>query len=118
MFEKIWYNDVDKEISEILDVDFDQYKNKIIKVIVTTKDNPYFFDKFIESLEKVGLNDLQIVEDHLNLAMEEDNDIVNEAESTIEIFKKYIDQFNIPDHNKIRLQTTIHELYNEALTVE
>ena len=29
MFEKIWYNDADKVITEILDVDFEQYKGKI-----------------------------------------------------------------------------------------
>jgi predicted phosphodiesterase len=118
MFEKLWYNDADKTMDEILNIDFEKYKNKIVKVIVTNKTNPYWFDMFVEKLEKENPTHLQIVEDHLNLVLEEDSDIVDEAESTISIFNKYIDQINIPDHNKVKLQQTIQELYNEALTVE
>jgi hypothetical protein len=118
MFEKIWYNDSNKTMDEIMNMDLSSYANKMIKLIVTNKSNPYWFDMFVEKLEKVGTADLQIVEDHMNLALEEDNDIINEAESTIDIFKKYIDQFDIPEYNKNKLQKTIHELYIEALTVE
>lgn len=118
MFYKVWYNDADKVITEVLDCDYEKYKGCIVKVIVTNKSNPYWFDMFIENLEKVGLIDLQIVEDHLNLALEDDNDIVNEAESTLSIFKKYIDQINAPQLNKVRLENTINDLYNEALAIE
>lgn len=118
MFKKVWYNDAEKNISEILSQDFGQYRGKILKVIVTCKSNPYWFDMFIENIEKVGVIDMQIVDDHLNLAIEEDSDIVNEAESTLEIFRKYIGQFNLPDKNRIKLENTITELYNEALAVE
>lgn len=118
MFYKVWYNDADKVITEVLDHNFDQYKNSMVKVIVTNKTNPYWFDMFVENLEKVGLLELQIVEDHLNLALVQDDDIVNEAESTLNIFKKYIDQIEAPQLNKVRLENTINELYNEALAIE
>jgi DNA repair exonuclease SbcCD nuclease subunit len=118
MFKKIWYNDEGKFITEVLDVNTEQYKDKFVKVIVTNKTNPYWFDMFIENLEKIGISNLQIVEDHLNLALEEDGDIVDEAESTIDIFKKYIGQYNLPDSNRIKLENVIVELYNEALTIE
>lgn len=118
MFEKVWYNDTGKEMDDVLGVDFNSYCGKIVKVIVTNKDNPYWFDKFVECMERVEPADLQIVEDHLNLAMEEDSDIVDEAESTISIFKKYIQQFDITDLAKQKLENTLVELYNEALMVE
>ena len=118
MFYKVWYNDADKLITEILSHDFEQYKGKIVKVIVTNKTNPYFFDMFVENIEKCNPLEIQIVEDNLNLYLENDDDIVNEAESTIDIFKTYIDQINAPNFNKKKLEDTIVELYNEALAVE
>jgi DNA repair exonuclease SbcCD nuclease subunit len=118
MFNKVWYNDTDKMMHEVLDIDFSSYAGKIIKVIVQNKTNPYWFDNFIEKIEAAGPIEMQIVEDHLNLALEEDEDIVNEAESTLSIFKRYIDQVNSPNINKVKLEQTITDLYNEALTIE
>jgi hypothetical protein len=54
----------------------------------------------------------------LNLALEDDKDIVDEAESTLDIFKKYIDGFEIKNIDKKKLENKIVELYNEALTLE
>jgi DNA repair exonuclease SbcCD nuclease subunit len=118
MFAKIWYDDLDKQMNEILDIDFDSYKSMMVKVIVTNKTNPYFFDLFIDKLEKAGLNEIQIVEDHLNLGLIEDDSIVDEAESTLDIFKKHIQQVKVPNLDKERLEKTIVDLYQEALTVE
>jgi len=115
MFDKVWYND-----SEMMpeDIDVSKYSGKFIKVIVTNKSEPFRFDLFIDRLEKAGTLDIQVVEDHLNLNMEEDDQIINEAESTLDIFKKYIDQVNITNLNKVKLENTIIDLYNEALTIE
>jgi hypothetical protein len=115
IFDKVWYDDLTKNPDEI---DTDSYKSKIIKVIVTNKTNPYKFDLFINKLEKSGVIDMQIVDDHLNLALEDDTNIINEAESTIDIFKHHIDQINIANLDKKRLENTIVDLYNEALTIE
>jgi len=115
MFDKFWYDDVTPG-KEPEGYELQRYAGKILKVIVTNKTNPYRFDMFINALEKVNPLELQIVEDHLNLSLENDEDIVNETESTLDIFKKYIDQTNTP--NKDLLQNFIVKLYNEALTVE
>jgi len=100
------------------DTDYSHLKDKIVKVIVTNKNNPYLFDTFINHLDSLGLIEIQIVEDHHNLNLEDDADIVNEAESTMQIFKKYIDQFDEEKIDKVKLEKTINELYQEALTVE
>jgi len=114
MFEKIWYDD-SKDFKPIIDPDM--IKDKIIKVIVKNKTNPYLFDVLISKIEAAHPLNLQIVEDNLNLNLETDDNIVNEAESTIDIFKKYIDQINSAGVNKARLETTIVNLYNEALNI-
>ena len=73
---------------------------------------------FIDRIEKFGVLEMQIVEDHLNLSVATDEDIIDEAESTINIFKKYIDQVNSSNLNKDKLEKTIVELYNEAIAIE
>jgi len=115
MFKKIWYNDKDKNMAEVLDQDFSDVKNCYVKVIVVKKENPYWFDMFTERLEKAVPYDIQIIEDN-SITLEE-TDAVDEAESTIDIFKRYIDQVNSAHINKEKLESTIVSLYNEALTI-
>jgi DNA repair exonuclease SbcCD nuclease subunit len=117
MFKKVWYNDTSEEFLNT-EIDYAQYKNCMLKVIVQEKTNLLWFDKFIENIESETPIDIQVVEDHLNLNLEEDSDIVNEAESTIDIFKKYINGFDEKTVNKEKLEKKIVELYNEALTIE
>jgi len=117
MFHKFWYNDGDKKFLDSK-IDYSQFSGKIIKVIIQEKNNPYWFDKFIENIEKNNPIELQIVEDHLNLDLEEDQDIVDETESTIDIFKKYIRNTESKGLNKEKLEQKIVELYHEALTLE
>ena len=117
MFYKIIYDDLNKTFEDVLETDFSYLKDSFVKVIVKNKTNPYWFDLYIEKLEKVGLTDVQVVEDHLNLNLEGDDDIVNEAEDTMTILKKYIDSIEI-DTDKQRLDKLIRSLYDEALSVE
>ncbi|CAB4162884.1 endonuclease subunit [uncultured Caudovirales phage] len=113
LFKKIWYNDSEKQ-----EINVEEYKESIVRVIVQEKNNPYLFDKFIEELEEVNPVDIQIVEDHLNLAMDDDQDLINEAESTLDIFKKYINSSEFKGVKKENLENKIVELYNEALELE
>ena len=117
IFDKFWYDDT-SILTPSEGWDMSHYAGKIVKVIVKNKTDPYFFDRCIEAFEKAGVLEMQIVEDHLNLGVAEDEDIVNEAESTVNIFKKYIDQVNAPNLNKDKLEKTIVELYNEAIAIE
>jgi DNA repair exonuclease SbcCD nuclease subunit len=117
MFHKFWYNDGDPNFVDTK-IDYDQFSGKIIKIIIKEKNNPFWFDRFIENIEKTNPVDIQIVEDHLNLNLEEDKDIVDEAESTIEIFKKYITGAEIKGVDKVKLEKKISDLYFEAMTLE
>jgi DNA repair exonuclease SbcCD nuclease subunit len=89
IFKKIWYNDKDKTIGEVIsDFNFDAFSGCFCKLIIEEKTNPYWFDIFVEKLEEAELSDLQIVEDHHHFDKMIDEDIISEAESTIEIFMK------------------------------
>jgi predicted phosphodiesterase len=113
MFAKIVYDDADPARSQ----DVVRLEGKMVKVIVRNKNDLYKFDRFIESIEKVGVLNMQVVEDHYNLNSETEEDIVDEAESTIDIFKKYISQIDLPDSGHKKLESIIVSLYQEALTV-
>lgn len=117
MFHKVWYNDLDKNMSEVIVDDFTKYKDCIVKVIISNKTNPTWFDMFIDKLERAGVADLQVVEDHLNLNLEDDQDIVNEAEDTLTILNKYVDQLDLKA-DKPKLENLFRTLYNEALSME
>ena len=84
-----------------------------MKVVVKNKTNPYLFDLVVDKLEKCGAADIQVVEDNFNLDLETDSDIVNEAEDTMSIIRKYIEGMNIKTDNK-RVETIIQNLYTEA----
>jgi len=117
MFHKVWYDDVNKSMAEVIANDYEKYKDTIVKVIIKNKTNPYWFDLFIEKLEKSGVVDMQVVEDHLNLNLEDDSDIVNEAEDTLTILNKYVDQLELAT-DKQKLENLLRNLYNEALSME
>jgi predicted phosphodiesterase len=116
IFHKIFYNDADSDYMEIVNQDFSQYADCIIKVVVKQKTNLHMFDLFIDKLEKAGVANLQVVEDHLNLNLELDEDLLEEAEDTFSLLNKYASQVSKSDNEQLTL--LLQELYNEALMVE
>lgn len=116
MFRKIWYNDSDQDFLQTK-IDYSCLKNSIVKVIVTNKTNHFWFDKFIENIENENPYQIQIVEDNLNLNLLEDEDIINEAESTLDICQKYVDSYEVKNIDKNKLSKKIIELYNEAMSI-
>jgi methionine synthase II (cobalamin-independent) len=72
---------------------------------------------FIDKLEKSGVHNIQIIEDMLNLDIDNEDDLIDEAKSTMEMLETYVDQIETKSKKK-RLKTLFHNLYNEALTLE
>lgn len=116
MFYKIHYDDTDKIMEQVVNQDFDKFYNKFVKVIVVEKNNPYWFDMYIDKLEKAGPFNVQVVEDHLHLDLESDDDIINEAEDTMTILSKYIASLELSTDRGM-VEDTIKDLYREALTI-
>ena len=116
LFKKIHYNDADKVITDILEMDFEQYRNNYLKVIIQNKTNPYWFDIFIENLEKVDPIHVQVVEDHLNLDLEDDQDLIQEAEDTLTILNNYVEQLDTVA-DKTSVNKLVRDLYSEAMSL-
>lgn len=115
MFYKLFYDDQTIPTIEELA----HLKEKFVKVIIKAKDNPLLFDQFIERLEKVGVADILVVEDHLYLNLEEDSDIVADAEDTLSILQQSAQNIEgVADETKQKIVSTLHRLYHEALAGE
>jgi DNA repair exonuclease SbcCD nuclease subunit len=112
-FQKHYYDDLNKQMDEVLLIDPHKYKDCYVKVVVKNKTNPYWFDLVIDKLEKSGTADLQVVEDHFHLDLETDSDIVSEAEDTMSIIRNYIGTMNINTDRK-KVENIIQNLYIEA----
>lgn len=112
IFHKMIYDDAGKTIDEVILVDAEKLRNCYVKIVVKNKTNPYWFDLLVEKIEKCGVADLQVVEDHLNLNLIDDTDIVSEAEDTMSIIKNYIGSMVVSD--KKRVESIIQSLYIEA----
>lgn len=112
MFNKMIYDDQNDLCTPITP----DLSKTIIKVVVKSKTNPYKFDKYIDTLDSVGPIEYQIIEDLLDINHEQE--VIDESESTLDIFKKYIDKSEIKDIDKKDLEKLIIELYDEALSVE
>lgn len=118
LFHKVWYDDTDLDMAGLLKQTetFSEYEGRIVKVIIKNKDNPTLFDVFIEKLEKVEPMQVQVVQDHLHLDMEDDEDIVDEAEDTMTILNTVVDNLDIKN-DKQDLQQLLRSLYDEALQI-
>ena len=117
MFYKFMYNDSDMKIEDLDDIDLSTYENTYMKVIIQNKTNPYLFDLFVDRLTKVGVHNLQIIEDLFNLDIGNESDIIDEAKSTMEMLESYVEQIDTKVSKK-KLKGLFQGLYNEALALE
>jgi hypothetical protein len=117
MFNKVTYDDGQQDFDTWKNYDFSSLKDTYVKVVVLNKQNPYLFDSVIDSLYKVGVADLSIVEDFSDLLIDDDSDIIDQAEDTMTILSKHIDNLTL-DVEAEKLKTLMRELYIEALNTE
>ena len=113
MFHTIIYNDKNKTLDEIVNINYDQYRKKYVKVVVVNKDNQFWFDTMIDYIEKSDVFDLQIVENHLSYDPENEEEILNSAQDTLTILNNYVNNVS-SKVDKGKLQELFRELYHEA----
>ena len=115
LFKKIYYDDSDKDWTE---ASVDEYKETYVKLIVVNKKDLYGFDQFVDRLLKADAYEVKIIEDFSELdASNVSDDIVENAEDTMTLLERYIDDLSI-DLDKKRLKNTMKSLYNEAQDLE
>ena len=116
IFQKVYYDETT--------IDYDNYdvsslRDKFVKIIVVNKKDFYKFDRFIDKvLSESGAHEVKIVEDFSELDAENvDDEIVQNAEDTMALLERYIDELDI-DLDKTRLTNMMKGLYLEASDLE
>jgi len=113
MFYKIFYDDV-KDKSLFGSVDFDDYKDTAVKLVVENKTDYTLFDYVVNGLQDVTL-DLKIIED-FSAENEEDSDMELEHEDTLTILENYVDEITT-NLNPTKIKEIMKSLYIESLEV-
>lgn len=116
IFHKIWYDDTNMTIEDIANLDTSQLTNTYIKVIITNKTNPYIFDLFLDRLQQSGASDIKVVEDHMNMDVVDESELVDEAQDTMTILRNYIDQLETKA-DKQQVEFYVQQLYQEAISL-
>lgn len=117
IFKKHVYEDTDKTMDQLTDIDYSLFKDCYVKVIVQTKTNPYAFDLLLDKLYKSDPAHVSIVDDHKHLDQKPDEEIFSETEDTLTILTKYVDNLEFDGDNKA-LNSLLRNLYQEAQHVE
>jgi DNA repair exonuclease SbcCD nuclease subunit len=117
LFHKVWYDDAGKTLEKILASDLGHLNKSYVKVIVKNKENPYWFDLFMNKIYNIAPIDVSIVDDHYHLDEISEEDLVSEAEDTLTILSKYINELEYSVDKK-KLDNLMRELYNESLALE
>lgn len=116
IFHKILYSDADMTIEDVAMLDTSLLTNTFIKVIVREKNNPYIFDLFLDRLQQSGAFDIKVVEDHQNLDVINDEELLDEAQDTMTILKQYVDNLEVKG-DKTKIEKFLRDLYNEAINL-
>jgi len=113
MFEKVFYDDTDETFETITNKDYSNVTGKFTKIIVVNKDNPYWFDSFLDKIHSAGPLHLQVVDDNKHMDFFDEDDI-EDIEDTLTILTKYVEGLDIQGKKK-PLTDLMSSLYHEAL---
>lgn len=106
IFQKLYYND-----SEHQEIDYDQYKDCFVKVIVEEKNDYLQFEKVIDKLYDTGVHEVKIIESLVNETGEIDDDI--EIKDTMTLLGEYVDEVEV-SVDKEKLKRLLNTLYIES----
>ena len=98
MFEKIYYDDTDKDYAN---EDVSKYE-KFVKLIVINKKDLYQYDRFVDRLMKANAHEVKIVEDFSDMQADSVSDDIQTVRR-YSLLNKYIDELEI-DLDKDRLK--------------
>lgn len=109
LFYKIYYDDTDTK-----GLNFTQYKDKLVKIIIKQRTDQKKFDKFFEMVYNSGPHEIKVVDNQSFL----DNDSfdIEDEENTISLINKYIDE-DKNNCNIEKIKLIVEEIYKEACEV-
>jgi hypothetical protein len=118
LFHRVLYDDSNSDMESLLHRDLTYLQNCYVKLVVKSKSNPYWFDLFVEKIEKLGVADLQIIEDVGELEFSAEEELA-QVETTISLIKRYTATFMQDKGEKelSELNGLMTSLYDEALSL-
>lgn len=93
-------------------IDFSEFKDKFVKLIVKTKVNPLLYTKFVQSLQDAGVVQLQITDQELQKSVQEQSVSIK---TIPEIISNNIDIQDFAPEIKSRLLEFMTALYGRTL---
>jgi DNA repair exonuclease SbcCD nuclease subunit len=117
MFVKVVYNDKGKTLDDLMGLNFEYLRNSFVKVIVQEKENPYWFDLFIEEIEKRAI-DVKIQDIILQNISSETGEEINAQDLDVKSLMNHCVTSGKFKCDKNKLYSTLVDLYTEALTLE
>ena len=114
MFQKVMYDDTKMDYNAVT---VSQLKDKFVKIVVSKKNDPYMFDKFIDRIQDVGVHDLKIAETFDEFAGGSVDDEGISVEDTSDLLNSYIDNVET-ELDKDKIKGIMRGLYVEASNME
>lgn len=116
MFIKIVYSDKGKQLDDVMNMDFEAFKDSYVKILVNSKENPYWFDLFLDEIEKKAIDvKIQDIEEY-NLEESNGLDVIQDMDVK-NLLNKFVSQGKYKcDKNK--LLNILISLYNDAQNLE
>ena len=69
-----------------------------------------------DKLHQSGAADIKVVEDHMNMDVLDEGELVDEAQDTMTILRNYIDNLELKTDKK-KVEDFVQELYQEAIDI-
>lgn len=113
MFQKLVYDDKSHNLDVLLKNAECAYG--YVKVYVKDKQNPYWFDLFIDKIEEQGIHDLQVIDEGTVFDTEEE--FLEDVEDTPTLLKKCCEQVESTVETEVLVKFMLR-LHNEALEIE
>ena len=107
IFQKLYYNDTEHQ-----EIDYDQYKDCFVKVVVEEKRDYLRFEKVIDKLYDVGVHDIKIIESLVG-DVDEQEEIDLEIKDTMTLLSEYVDEVEVSVDKK-KLKKILNSLYIES----
>jgi DNA repair exonuclease SbcCD nuclease subunit len=118
LFHKIVYDDSKMSLKDVMSKDYSVYTDSYVKVIISSKNNPYVLDKLLDNLYQSNPHNVAIVDDHKNINEQSEEEIGVDAEDTLTVLRKYVSNIDISDNEKYLVKAEIDNLYHQAQNME
>ena len=114
LFKRLCYDDSSGPVQHAV---ASEISGAYIKVVVTSKKDPYAFDKYIDAINVAEPFDLKIVESFVEYSADSIDDESIEISDTPSLLNSYVDAIET-DLDKTRIKSKLQELYLESQLID